>query len=250
MKKWQTIGQLRDHPSTGFGREILSRFFEDRSEPQTADAQESFIASILPIELPSASVTNATVTQMRDPPDGEKDHQEPSMQVLALVEAAVFDLPASTLAILKGGFHLHPLAIGGDPSMGSWQIGDQDPRFLVFCCPTDAQVRGELVLLPEEDLSIPGLPRLRDAVLALLPISIHMTPFFAEPLPLFDAQHIMPSHLLAEPNEGQTAEPTICQQRTARVFEQITQAAKERTQQIPLALLPGLFLRHLTPGEG
>ena len=62
MGKRQTIGQLCSDSAESLGRKSTIGLLENRLEPQTANTQESFIASIFAIDLLSMPVMNTTAS--------------------------------------------------------------------------------------------------------------------------------------------------------------------------------------------
>src|SRR2546429_521686 len=75
---------------------------------------------------------------MADPPHGQKEHQQQAIQMGAILDPTGFDVPASTFAILKSGFHPHAPSIFLDASRTGLFIADENPRLLIGLLPRDA----------------------------------------------------------------------------------------------------------------
>src|SRR5258708_21789179 len=110
----------------------------------------------------------------------------------ALLKLTTLDHASATLLILKGRFDAHTSPILVHALMRGGPIGDQQPGFLISWLPTGTEPASKLMLLPEQDLSIPVLARLGYNLLAFLPLPIAVPQAPPTPFLLFDAQHIMP----------------------------------------------------------
>src|SRR5438876_5401189 len=124
---------------------------------------------------------------MRNPPDGQIDHEEPAVQMIVVSETAAFNHASSTLLILKRRLDSHAHGVFTHPFMRSGLIGNQKPRFLVAGFPARAEPGFKRMLFPQQNPSIPLIPFFLHQGLALLPILIPMATLSAEPLLIFDA---------------------------------------------------------------
>src|SRR5258708_4038639 len=151
---------------------------------------------------------------MRDPPHGDKQCQQQAVEPLVIADQAGFQIPATTLAVLKGGFHAHAPAVLPYPSSPSRLIGDQEPGFFVARLPDGTQVGLDALLLPEPDASKPLLPRCADQCSTGLPVP----PAPADPASSrmlgTDAQEVMPPALATQLHQRRTTEATVRDQRT------------------------------------
>src|SRR5579859_7292528 len=139
---------------------------------------------------------------MSDPPDGQIDHQQPAIKMIAPLKLAALNHASATLLILKGRFDAHTPPILAHTLRRGGPIGDQQPGFLIAWLPTGTEPAGKLMLVPEQHLSIPVLAWLADHLLALLPVPIGASNPPPAPVLLFDAQHVMPANPLTQLNQG------------------------------------------------
>src|SRR5262249_56552681 len=110
---------------------------KQKPEVEPSQAKESFVSSIAPIELTAMPMIHTSRAQVRDPPDGEKQDHQVTIEVGNLADRTALDVPASAFGILKRGFHPHAPAIDLDELATSRQIGDHDPDLLVTWFPAD-----------------------------------------------------------------------------------------------------------------
>jgi hypothetical protein len=73
MRKGQAIGELGLDPVEACGTQILIGLLENGFEPQAANAQESFVASIPAIHFLAMPMMHTTTTQMSNPPHRQID---------------------------------------------------------------------------------------------------------------------------------------------------------------------------------
>src|SRR5947209_2200965 len=186
---------------------------------------------------------------MDDPPHGDKQRQQQAIEPLTILNQARFQVPAATLTILKGGFHAHaPARLPNTPSP-SRLIGDQEPRFFVPWFPDGTQVRLDGLVLPEQDASKPLLTWLADHLSARLPVA----PTAAYPTSTgmlgTDAHQVMPLAVATQLNQWRSTEATIGDQRPVTRLQIRCDLIEHLTDQVPLALLPVLLLRHHAPTQ-
>src|SRR5438309_2295252 len=186
---------------------------------------------------------------MSDPPDGQKDDEQPAIKMISPLKLAALNHASSALAILKGGFDPHPPLILAHPLGRGWPIGDQKPGFLMSGLPTGTELASKLMLLPEQDFSIPVLAWLADNLLALLPVSIAVSKAPSAPFLIFDAQHVMPAHPLPQLNQGQAGQSPIRQQGALVAAEMRSHQLKKVPNDLPLSLIPGFLLWHDAPSD-
>src|SRR3989440_10293709 len=106
---------------------------------------------------------------MADPPHGQKELQQQAIQMGAILDPTGFDVPASTFAILKSGFHPHAPSIFLDASRTGLFIADENPRLLIVLLPRDAHPGVQRLLLPHPGLAKPAIAWLEDELAKGLP---------------------------------------------------------------------------------
>src|SRR6266567_2709214 len=111
MGKGQTIRHLRHHSYPCLRTKIALGFFEHGFEPQTTNAQESFLPSVFTVNLLAMPVMDTAPSQMSNPPYSQIDDKKPEVQVCSVFKATTFNKASSTLEILKEGLDLHPFCI-------------------------------------------------------------------------------------------------------------------------------------------
>src|SRR5258706_9772353 len=126
--------------------------------------------------------------------------------MVSVLKLTTLDQTSAALLILKGGFDSHASGIFPHALMRSGPIGDQQPGFLIPWLPTSTEPADKLVLLPQQDLSIPLLARLVEQLLTLLPGSIGVPKPPSTPVLLFDAQDVMP--IVPDPTTLAAASPS------------------------------------------
>src|SRR5436305_565720 len=186
---------------------------------------------------------------MGHPPHGQKDDEQPAIKMISPLKLAALNHASSALAILKGGFYPHTPLLLAHALRRGWPIGDQKPGFLISGLPTGTERARKLMLLPEQNVSIPGLAWLADHLLALLPVSIAVSKAPSASFLIFDAQHVMPPNPLTELNQGQAGQSAISQQGALIAAEMRSQQIKKVPNDLPLSLIPGFLLRHDAPGD-
>jgi hypothetical protein len=187
MREEETIGELGLDATELFSvKEGSIRFLENGLEPQTTNAQQPFLASIRSIHLISMPVMHTTAPQMRPPPHREKHHEKPAIQMITVREAAAFYHASSAFLILKRGFDFHTLCIVIYSFMRSFLVRYQKPCFLSRF-PTRAEPAFPLMLLPQQNLSIPVVSFFAYQRRPCLPIAVPLAKFPTEVFLIFDA---------------------------------------------------------------
>src|SRR5712691_7283465 len=136
---------------------------------------------------------------MRDPPHGQKQHEQQAIQVCSVHNPTGFDVPASAFAILKRRFHTHAPGIFLNLSAPSSLITDEEPRLLTAWVPNQADIGVQRLLLPHTCFAIPAIAWLEHDLAKALP---RLFQFAVEETPtgMFctDAQQIVPATRRAE----------------------------------------------------
>src|SRR5713226_811791 len=136
---------------------------------------------------------------MRGPPHGQKEHQQPAIQMLTIFDPAGFDVPAAAFAILEGGFYPHAPCILLDACGSGFLITDEDPGLLVLLFPCDTHPGFQRFLLPDPGFAKPAVARFEDDVSKGLPgflqLLAHPT---SDGMLLTDAKQVMPAALLTQ----------------------------------------------------
>jgi hypothetical protein len=164
--------------------------------------------------------------------------------MITMSETAAFNLASSTFLILECCLNGHAFGIFSHTLMGSSQVRDQKPSFLISDLPTGTQPDFIAMFLPQQNLSIPVLPFFTDKERSCLPILVPVTKLAAEMGIIFDPQDVMPSHFLAQVDQGEATQTTICQQRHPFLPKKRGDLLKEIRHDLPLPAIPLLLLWH------
>ena len=104
-------------------------------EPESSEPKNTLVTTIPPIKALTLSVMGTGCSQMRDPPHGQKQCQQQTIQVLPIHDPTGFDVEAAAFAILERGFHTHTPRVELDLSVSCASITDQQPWLFILRVP-------------------------------------------------------------------------------------------------------------------
>src|SRR5689334_23329084 len=94
---------------------------------------------------------------MGHPPQRKKQRQEQPVQAGTVRNPVRFEVPPTTFAVLKRGFHPHADGVLADPSTPCRSIRDEQPNLLVGWLPDRAEIGLQGLLRPELNAPAPLL---------------------------------------------------------------------------------------------
>src|SRR6266566_4301999 len=146
---------------------------------------------------------------MCDPPHRQKYGQQQAIEPLSVLDQAGFQIPATTLPILKGRLDSHAPGILLDPSPACRSIRNQEPGFLTVLVPDGTQIGLDGVVLPQQDSPIPLLSFGPDDMLQGTPPAPALSHPSAARLLLAHPQQIMELAITAQVHQRQPCQATI-----------------------------------------